>query len=183
MVKKRIIVHFGSGRRTPGYGMPLHNGEFHLVYDSLKALRQTYQDRTIPGVVHLFTKSAESTGLKAETAHEVHMHNVLGDLGSENEKIRLLREAARIVHPKGAIYIGETFTPEFFGDRNLSLFPSSFKLVKKIAKHLRLKCEVLAAKDVAVDRLFTVDELDLFERYTGHSAVSGDAYLLRLRKK
>lgn len=125
---RRIIVHFGPSIYVAGWihqqgpgGRPIREDEHHLSFDvsaSLKERLGAFSGNTInldgrhgaEGRSTVVFRDARHTGLRAGSAHEVHIHNVLSTLTPKRRQ-EMLAEAKRLLRPDGVIYVSETLTP------------------------------------------------------------------------
>lgn len=137
-------MHFGAGEYIPGeFGPPVRAREFHVVYDPDRRLIREYNHRADalkPGriwdkyylrVPFLHPKSGARTKSEAGEVAAVHMHNVLSVQSAANQEA-LIREAARILHKRGTIYVSEIYTASMFPPFALRELATRFGLKVKV---------------------------------------------------
>lgn len=194
-MSKRKIIHFGPGGFWPGKleniegkdvvtGRIIHPNERHICFEPNIALfefgKTEIEKLETKNQIKYRNQDATNTGLKENSAHEVHIHNVLNDFmtDSEGRKSRaenLLREARRIVAPNGAIYVGADHTPETFTKNELIA----------LAAHLQLKVEFLADYEKPSERrahLAALVEIIGLRGKNLHARLNGPYYLAKLTK-
>lgn len=180
MAKKRVIVHFGANVNfTPLYHS-VPEGEFHIAYDpdysNPSGVLQTLHGKISRGSGYILrARDARETGLKTQSAEEVHISDVLDHPAVIDHASDLLREAARIVKPNGVIYVQHAITPK--------ICPSD-KLREMAAKH-GLKTEILI-ENHGSGRAFIAEERRILEatiKETTFSRACTGYFLAKLTKE
>ncbi len=193
MVKEhspKTIVHFGAGEFIPGlYGPSVRRREYHVVYDPDKKIIREYVRRAnalrppnkpynvyFLHVPFLHPKSAVKTNSHDNEVHTVHIHNVLS-VQDQKTREALLKEAARIIHRRGRIFVSELYTARMHRPSEL----------RKLADKFGLRIKVLVQHNGKKSREWNDIERKTLTKIMGSQGTvlhaANEAYLAELRKK